>query len=33
MPIPMSPEQVDQYMGSILAAARLGDFSLITPHE
>jgi len=29
MPVPMSPEMVDEYMGSILHAARTGDLSLI----
>ncbi|MHC4592069.1 MAG: iron-containing alcohol dehydrogenase [Planctomycetota bacterium] len=33
MPIPMTPEDVDKYMGPVLAAARTGDFSLIVPHE
>jgi alcohol dehydrogenase class IV len=33
MPIPMKPEEVDRYMGSVLRAARTGDFSLIVPHE
>jgi alcohol dehydrogenase len=29
MPVPMSPEMVDEYMGSILHAAKTGDLSLI----
>lgn len=29
MPVPMSAEKVDEYMGSVLAAAKTGDFSLI----
>lgn len=33
MPIPMTPDDVDRYMGPILEAARTGDFSLITPHK
>ncbi len=33
MPIPMEPEEVDRYMGSVLEAARTGDFSRIVPHE
>jgi alcohol dehydrogenase len=33
MPIPMTSEDVDRYMGPILAAARTGDFSLIVQHD
>ena len=33
MPIPMKAEEVDRYMGSILQAARTGDFASIVPHE
>ena len=29
MPVPLTAEQVDEYMGPILNAARVGDFSLI----
>ncbi len=29
MPVPMSADKVDEYMGSVLAAAKTGDFSLI----
>jgi alcohol dehydrogenase len=29
MPVPMTPEMVDEYMGAILHAARTGDLSLI----
>ena len=29
MPVPMTPETVDEYMGSILSAARTGDLELI----
>jgi alcohol dehydrogenase class IV len=29
MPVPMSADKVDDYMGSVLAAAKTGDFSLI----
>ncbi len=29
MPIPMSAEHIDDYMGSVLEAARTGDFSII----
>ena len=34
MPVPMRPDQVDRYMGSVLEAARWGDFSLVvTPGD
>jgi len=33
MPIPMKPEEVDRYMGSVLEAARTGDFTRIVPHD
>ena len=33
MPIPMRAEEVDRYMGSILQAARTGDFGAIVLHE
>jgi len=33
MPIPMQADEVDRYMGSILRAARTGDFESIIPHE
>jgi len=33
MPIPMQSHEVDRYMGSVLKAARTGDFSLIVPHD
>ena len=29
MPVPLSSDKVDEYMGSVLAAAKTGDFSLI----
>jgi alcohol dehydrogenase class IV len=29
MPVPLSADNVDEYMGSVLAAAKTGDFSLI----
>ena len=29
MPVPLSPETVDQYMGPILEAAKTGDFGLV----
>lgn len=29
MPVPMSTDKVDEYMGSVLTAAKTGDFSLI----
>ncbi|MFC1735050.1 iron-containing alcohol dehydrogenase [Candidatus Hydrogenedentota bacterium] len=32
MPISMKPEEVDEYMGSILTAAEDGDFSKVTLH-
>ncbi len=33
MPIPMSGDEVDRYMGSVLEAARTGDFTKIVPHR
>ncbi|MFO7957719.1 MAG: iron-containing alcohol dehydrogenase [Candidatus Brocadiia bacterium] len=33
MPIPMKPGEVDRYMGSVLEAARTGDFTRIVPHD
>ena len=29
MPVPLSSETIDEYMGSILEAAKTGDFSVI----
>mgnify|MGYP006282154831 FL=1 len=33
MPIPMQPDEVERYMGSVLEAARTGDFTRITVHD
>ncbi len=33
MPIPMRPQDVDRYMGSVLEAARTGDFTRIAVHD
>ncbi|MFW6189460.1 MAG: iron-containing alcohol dehydrogenase [Planctomycetota bacterium] len=33
MPVALTPDEVDRYMGSVLEAARAGDFTCIEPHE